>query len=220
MQKNTKILIRSPLFRGVAEADLLHLLECLGARERVYQKGDILLLAGAKATAIGILVDGEAQITREDADGNRAILSELVRGDLFAEAYVVAGHAEVPITVTATGACRVVFLPFEKMVTPCTYACSFHHVLIENLLRVIAEKNIAMNERMRLFSCKTTRQKILTYLHDYREMSGTARFSIPFSRNELADYLSVDRSALSRELGRLRDEGLLRFSRSEFELLD
>lgn len=220
MQNNIKILSKSALFHGVAEENLGQLLQCLGARERSYRKGDILLLAGTRPTEIGIIVEGEAQITREDADGERAILSELLRADIFAEAYVAASHSEIPITVVAVTNCRVVWVLFEKVVTQCAGACEFHQGLIENLMRVIAEKNIAMNERMRLFSCKTTRKKILTYLKDYRDYAGTARFRIPFQRNELADYLSVDRSALSRELGKLRDEGLIRFQRNEFELTD
>jgi CRP-like cAMP-binding protein len=165
------------------------------------------------------MVEGTAQITREDAEGNRAILSELVKGDIFAEAYAAAARDYIPITVIATSDCSIVWVPFSKVVVQCSFSCQFHQQLIQNMMKIIAEKSIAMNEKMRILSCKTTKEKLLTYLHDYSEKMGKTKFKIPFSRNELADFLSVDRSAMSRELGKLRDEGYLNFNRNEFELL-
>lgn len=219
MIQNLKILMESSLFRGVAEQDLKAMLNCLGATERKYKKNDVILLAGTKVTSVGILIDGTAQITRDDAEGNRAILSELERADLFAEAYVAAGSVEIPITVIATSDCRIVWIPFNKIVGSCSNSCSFHQTLVQNMMRVIALKNILMNEKMRILACKTTKEKLMTYLSDYSERAGKNKFKIPFSRNELADFLSVDRSAMSRELSRLRDEGYLRFHKNEFELL-
>lgn len=192
---------------------------CLGATERKYGKNDVIMLAGTKVTSVGVLIEGSAQITRDDADGNRAILSELEKADLFAEAYVAAGSLEVPITVVATSDCRILWIPFNKIVGVCSSACGFHKQLVQNMLRVIAQKNILMNEKMRILSCKTTKEKLMTYLSDYSERVGKNKFKIPFSRNELADFLSVDRSAMSRELGKLRDEGYLNFHKNEFELL-
>ena len=195
------------------------MLNCLGATERKYKKNDVILLAGSKVTSVGILVEGNAQITREDAEGNRAILSELGKTDLFAEAYVAAGSVEVPITVIATADCRIVWIPFSKIVGTCSVACGFHRTLVQNMMRVIAVKNVLMNEKMRILSCKTTKEKLMTYLSDYSERVGKNKFKIPFSRDELADFLSVDRSAMSRELSRLRDEGYLKYHKNEFELL-
>lgn len=209
----------SSLFQGVAENDLETMLNCLGATERKYKKNDVILLAGTKVTSIGIMADGSAQITRDDAEGNRAILSELEKADLFAEAYVAANFAEIPVTVIATSDCRIVWIPFGKIVGTCSVACDFHKILVQNMMRVIAVKNIMMNEKMRILSCKTTKEKLMTYLSDYSERAGKAKFKIPFSRNELADFLSVDRSAMSRELGRLRNEGYLKYNKNEFELL-
>ena len=218
MKNNIKILMNTSLFQGVAEQDLEAMLSCLGATERKYNKNDIILLAGTKVTSVGILIDGNAQITREDADGNRAILSELMKADLFAEAYVAAGSAEVPVTVIATSDCRIVWIPFSKIIGTCSSACGFHRTLVQNMMQVIAVKNIMMNEKMRILSCKTTKEKLMTYLSDYSERIGRSRFKIPFTRNELADYLSVDRSAMSRELGRLQAAGFLNYHKNEFEL--
>ncbi|QOX65659.1 Crp/Fnr family transcriptional regulator [Anoxybacterium hadale] len=218
MKHNIKILMNSSLFQGVSEQDLEAMLSCLGANERKYKKNDIILLAGTRVTSVGIVAEGNAQITREDAEGNRAILSELMKADLFAEAYVAAGSAEIPVTVIATSDCRIIWIPFHKIVGACSTACGFHRTLIENMMRVIAVKNIMMNEKMRVLACKTTKEKLMTYLSDYSERTGKNKFKIPFSRNELADYLSVDRSAMSRELSRLRDEGYLEYHKNEFIL--
>ena len=219
MKENIKILKKSPLFQGVDDNDLEAMLSCLGATERKYWKNDVILLAGSRVTSVGILIDGNAQITRDDAEGNRAILSDLEKADLFAEAYVAAGSIEVPITVIATSDCRIVWIPFNKIVGSCSNACGFHKTLVQNMMRVIAVKNIWMNEKMRILSCKTTKEKLMTYLSDYSERVGKNKFKIPFSRNELADFLSVDRSAMSRELSKLRDEGYLNYHKNEFELL-
>ncbi len=209
----------SSLFQGVEDNDLEAMLSCLGATDRKYRKNDVILLAGTKVTSVGILIEGNAQITRDDAEGNRAILSDLEKADLFAEAYVAAGSMEVPITVIATSDCRIVWIPFNKIVGTCSNACGFHKTLVQNMMRVIAVKNIWMNEKMRILSCKTTKEKLITYLSDYSERVGKNKFKIPFSRNELADFLSVDRSAMSRELSKLRDEGYLNYHKNEFELL-
>ena len=219
MKHNIKVLKMSSLFQGVEENDLEAMLSCLGATERKYKKNDVILLAGTRVTSVGILVEGSAQITRDDAEGNRAILSELEKADLFAEAYVAAGSLEVPITVIATTDCRVVWIPFSKIVGTCDHACGFHRTLVQNMIRVIAQKNIWMNEKMRILSCRTTKEKLMTYLSDYSERVGKNKFRIPFSRNELADFLSVDRSAMSRELSKLRNEGYLDYNKNEFELL-
>lgn len=219
MKNNIKNLKKSPLFQGVSEKDIEFMLDCLGATERKYNKNEVILLAGTKVSSLGILVEGNAQITRDDAEGNRNILLELEKADLFAEAYVAAGYAEIPVTVIATSDCRIVWIPFNKIIGICSTSCEFHRTLVQNMMRVIAIKNIFMNEKMRILSCKTTKEKLMTYLNDYSERVGKDKFKIPFSRSELADFLGVDRSAMSRELSGLRDEGYIRYNKNEFELL-
>lgn len=219
MKQNLNALKASALFRNIGDNELEGMLKCLTITEKKYNKNDIIVMAGTLVTSVGVMIEGTAQITREDSEGNRAILSEIVRSDIFVEAYVAANAGEIPITVTAMTDCIVAWIPFSKIVTSCSFACEFHRYLIQNMMQVIAEKNIAMNEKMRILSCKTIREKLLTYLSDYSDRVGKDKFKIPFSRNELADYLSVDRSAMSRELGKLRNEGYLKFQRNEFELL-
>lgn len=219
MNETIKTLRSSTLFRDIKEEEMDAIMECLSVSEKRYRKNDIIVMAGNRVSSVGVMIDGKAQITRDDAEGNRAILSELIKPDLFLEAYVAANVKEVPVTVTAITDCKVVWIPFQKLVSSCSMACAFHNSLIKNMMQVIAQKNVAMNEKMRILACKTTREKLLTYLSDYAERVGKDQFKIPFSRSELADYLSVDRSAMSRELGKLRDEGYLNFHKNEFELL-
>lgn len=219
MKEYLKVLMKTSLFQNVDQNDLEGMLQCLGPTERKYKKNEVILLAGTTVTSVGVMVEGSAQITRDDAEGNRAILSELEKADLFAEAYVAAGSVEIPVTVIATTDCKVVWIPFSKIVGVCSSACGFHKTLVQNMMRVIAVKNIMMNEKMRILSCKTTKEKLMTYLSDYSQRAGKNKFRIPFSRNELADFLSVDRSAMSRELSKLHDEGFLNYHKNEFELL-
>ena len=219
MNYDYAILLQCALFRGMEFVELENFLACLSTTERSYGKLEMILAAGAKVKSVGILLEGSAQITREDGDGNRAILSELVPSDLFGEAYAAVSSREVPITVIATGPCRVLWIPFHSIVSQCANACDIHQRLVENFIRLIAEKNIMMNEKMRLISCRTTRDKLLTYFKDYSEMVGRQTFQIPFSWTELADYLCVDRSAMSRELGRLRDQGIIAYHKNEIQWL-
>jgi CRP-like cAMP-binding protein len=169
LKKYHKTLLSTTLFHGIDENDLEGMLACLNVMVRHYRKNDIILMAGSKATSVGVMVEGTAQITREDAEGNRAILSELVKGDIFAEAYAAAARDDIPITVIATSDCSIVWVPFSKVVVQCSFSCQFHQQLIQNMMKIIAEKSIAMNEKMRILSCKTTKEKLLTYLHDYSE---------------------------------------------------
>lgn len=217
-EKDIRLIAGTPLFAGVPAADMPGLLDSLKARQRKYDKGDLILMAGDEITSVGIILSGSGQILREDANGVRSILSELLEGDLFGEAYAAAEIPEIPISVICASSCRVLWIPFGNF-TKCGQAVTCHDVLMRNMMRLIATKNVWMNEKMRLLSCKTTREKILIYLMDFAQRVQRKKFSIPFSREELADYLAVDRSAMSRELGKLRDEGILRFYKNEFELL-
>lgn len=205
------------LFYEIEEKDLESMLKCLGATQKNYKKNALIIRPGSTISALGILAVGKAQITRDDEDGNKTIISELEQGDLFAEAYAAAEIEEIPIGVWAMSDCQVLWIPMSKVITTCSSSCVFHQRLVKNMMRVLAKKNVLMNEKMRLLSCKTTRDKLLTYLKDYRNKVGKESFFIPFSRNELAEFLSVDRSAMSRELGKLRDEGILEYNKNEFK---
>ncbi len=207
------------LFARISRDDLPSLLSCLGVRKKRFSPGESPVLMGDEVRELGLMLSGEAHITKTDDEGTRIILSELGRGDIFGEALACAGIESSPVSVTAQTDCEIMFLPIRRVVTSCASACAFHVLLIENLLRLIAEKNILLSGRIDILSKKTTREKLLQYLSGQADKTGKGTFLIPFSRDELADYLCVNRSAMSRELCRMRDEGLIKFERSRFTLL-
>lgn len=213
------ILTRNELFKGIKKEELVQVFTCLGARVKSFPKGAYLVRAGESLQDIGVLLSGRAQITRVDLVGNRMIVAGLYPSDLFGESFACLETQELPVSVEAGEDCQVLWLNMKRVVTACSSTCQFHSRLIENMLRVLAGKNVALNEKVRLLSLKTTREKLLQYLFGCGERQGTTWFEIPYNRSELADFLGVDRSAMSRELSRMQEEGLLKFSRNRFQLL-
>lgn len=213
------VLTQSPLFRAMDKQDIAEVLSCLRAQRRTYAKGEILLLAGDRVPELGIVLSGEVHVEREDVNGVRTIITKIDKGELFAEAFACAGTEHSPVSVVSAADSEVVWLSAAGILSVCPRGCSHHTKLIENMMHLLARKNLLMHERLELLSKKTIRERIETYLAMQSRRQGSARFFIPFSRTELADYLCVDRSALSRELGAMRDEGLLKFHRNEFELM-
>ena len=222
MAKNSPFLpalTDSALFAGLTEKDAQAMLHCLGARAQRFAPGEPILREGDRADRLGLLLSGGAQVTRTDIDGNRSILTDLAPGDLFAEAFAFADVARMPVDVTATAESEVLLLDSERITRTCSNACQFHNKLILNLLGVVAAKNLAMNQKLEITGHRTTRDKLMAYLMAQARQAGSDRFTIPLDRQGLADYLGVERSALSAEIGRLRREGVLESQRSSFRLL-
>jgi len=210
--------IRSnPLFDGVTEDEFGQMYSCLSARTVRYSKDDVILLAGNTIDSVGLLISGSVRILKEDRNGNVSIMTELSRPDVFGEVFACAGVTESPVTIQATEDTEVFFIGFRKIITTCTSACPFHSRLVENMLKLVALKTLALNQKIELLSRRTTREKLLGFFEMYS--GGEKKFSIPFNREGLARYLCVDRSAMSNELCKMRDEGLIRFNKSSFEIL-
>ena len=209
---------KSPLFKGIGEEDLASLLSCLAARERRWQKGEFVLRAGDEVDSLGLVLDGRCHIVREDFWGNRNIVAEVGPGEIFAESYACAAGARLTVSVLAVERSSILFLDAGRLLAACPSACPFHTKLLGSLVSVLAGKNIYMNEKLDHTAQRSTRRKLLSYLSAASRKCGSASFEIPFDRQELADYLAVDRSAMSAELGRMRDEGLLEFERNRFVL--
>lgn len=213
------ILKKNELFSGIRREELAQVFTCLDARVKFFPKGAYLVHAGQSLQDMGILLSGRAQITRVDLVGNRMIVAGLEPSELFGESFACLETQELPVSVEAGEDCRALWLNMRRVITVCSSTCQFHTRLIENMLRVLAGKNVALNEKVRLLSLKTTREKLLQYLFGCAERQGATRFEIPYNRSELADFLGVDRSAMSRELSRMQEEGLLEFNRNRFQLL-
>jgi CRP-like cAMP-binding protein len=220
MEKYLDFIQDVPLFRGIARDDLSGMLSCLGAFIRSYRKEEYILLAGDPVKLVGVVLSGEVCVLKEDAQGNRRIVTTVRPKSIFAEVFAFAQVAESPVTVQALTDTQVLFVDFRRITTLCTNACAFHSRLIQNILMLVAKKNILLNEKLDILGMKTTRQKVAAFLLNQQAVQGKKRVRLPFSRAELADYLGVNRSALSRELGRMRDEGLIEFKRDTFVLSD
>ncbi|NLG10724.1 MAG: Crp/Fnr family transcriptional regulator [Coriobacteriaceae bacterium] len=214
------LLKSSPLFDGIQEENLTGMLQCLNARSIPYRKDEILLLAGQPIASAGLVLSGRVQIIKEDYSGNRTILTEVSPGYLFAEAFACAQSSHLPITVISVSECQILWLDVQRVVSVCSSACQFHTRLIENLLAILASNNILLNQKIDHLSKRTTREKLLSYLSDQAIRQGLDEFEIPFSRQELADYLCVERSAMSAELSRMQNDGLLCFKSRRFRLLN
>lgn len=206
------------LFHGIEADDLKKLLGCLNARRASYKKKDVIMLEGQPASSIGIVLSGKVQILKEDFFGNRNIIAEAGPNGIFAEAFSCAKSEKLPVTVLCAADCEILFIDFNKIVSTCTSACKFHSKLIENMLAELASKNILLSRKIEHISKRTTRQKLLSYLSDLSSMRESREFQIPFNRQELADYLCVDRSALSSELSKLQSEGILKYHLNHFVL--
>jgi CRP-like cAMP-binding protein len=219
MEKYFPVLRDCPLFAGTDEADLPALLKCLSPVLRAFEKNAQILVMGGTAASAGIVLSGGVRVVREDFWGNRNILAHIPPSGLFGEAFSCAGVDRLPVGVTAAEKSEVLFIDCKRIAAVCSAACAFHTGLVRNLLAVLARKNVALTQKMEHLTRRSTREKLLSYLSEQAERAGGALFSIPFNRQELADYLSVDRSAMSAELSRMRDERLLRCRRNHFELL-
>lgn len=220
MQEIFSFLKQIPLFSGIAEADFSKMLSCLNARKASYRRQDVILLEGRPVSSVGIVLSGRVQIIREDYAGNRTITAEIPSGNLFAESFCCVRAERIPVTVISASESEILWIDYRRIVSPCTQACPFHAALIENMLSILAQKNIMLNQKIGYLSRHTTREKVLSYLSDRAVRCKSRAFSIPFSRQELADYLCVDRSALSNELSRMQKGGILRFQRNRFELTE
>ena len=219
MGKFLPVLLKSPLFAGIGAQDMEAMLDCLGAVERRFSRGEAVLRAGEPARRLGVVLSGRLQVCREDREGRRTVLSSVPPAGIFGEAHACAGTAALPVSVWAVEDSAVLLLDIARVVGTCPSSCAFHSRLVTNLLSVLAGKNILLSAKLEHVSQRTIREKLLSYLSAQAALAGSDAFSIPFDRQALADYLCADRSALSRELSHLRKEGVLDYHRNQFRIL-
>lgn len=208
----------SSLFSGISEAELTSMLSCLETREERFPKDTFLLRTGDTAESIGLVLSGSVLVVQEDIWGNRNILSKAGPGQTFAAAYACAPGSLLNVSVLAETPVTAMFLNVKRVLNVCPSACEHHSRIIRNLLGELAEKNLRFGEKLTHMGQRTTRAKLMSYFSAEAQRLGTYEFDIPFSRQQLADYLAVERSGLSLELGKMRSEGLLDFHKSHFIL--
>ena len=219
MKKYIPILKRTKLFSGVGEEDMASLLSCLGARKKEYKKGEYILREGEHISDIFILVEGKIHIQKDDYWGNRSILSVISVGEMFGEGYAAPESGALLNDVVAVEDSSVLFFDVKRILTTCSSACRFHNMIVQNMFFAISDKNRKLVQKLGHMSGRTTRTKLISYLSEEAKRQGSSAFTVPFNRQQLADYLCVDRSAMSNELCKMRDEGMIKFEKSRFELL-
>lgn len=219
MKKYENVLKSCPLFAEIQEEELLRMLTCLEAQVVTYDKKSVILAEGSPAQSIGILLVGSVQLIQLDYDGNRSILGEVRVGEVFADAFACAETEALPLSVVACEESTVLLISCRHILHTCQNNCAFHQRLIYNLMKNLAVQTVSFFQRIEITAKRTTRQKLLAYLTLQAAKAGSRDFTIPFDRQELADYLEVDRSGLSAEIGKLQKEGQLKSRRNHFTLL-
>lgn len=219
MREIIPILKRTKLFSGVGEEDMEAMLSCLGARLQKYKKGEYVFRQGEYLNSITVLIEGKLHIQKDDFWGNRTILNMIEVGEMFGEAYVAPNSGAILNDVVAIEDSTIILFDVNRILTVCPSACKFHSLTIRNLFFAISEKNRKLVQKLGHMSKRTTREKLISYLSEEANRKNSSVFEIPFNRQQLADFLSVDRSAMSNELCKMRDEGLLRFEKNKFELI-
>lgn len=219
MEKYLETIKGCPLFAGITGEEIKSMLTCLQGKTKSYTKGSFILKAGERLDSVGLLLFGKATVAHEDFWGNRNILTGIVPGQVFGEAFACSPGSVLNVSVTAEKPCAVLWLAVSRVLTSCPSACPHHIRMVRNLLSDIAGKNLRLNEKLTHMGQRKTREKLMSYLSSCAQKCGKNEFEVQFNRQQLADYLSVERSAMCSELSRLKSEGVIDFNKNMFKLL-
>ena len=211
--------VNSPLFDGITPEDRMAMFGCIGFHFGTFKKGDIIAFEDEKIRHIGILLSGSVDMVKEDLWGNKTMLLRMHRDELFGETFACGDDNSSVVTFLVSEDAEILFLQFDRVMRSCTTACEFHHRLIENMVHIIANKNRDLMRKVEVISKKTLREKILTYLSIHAQTQNSRYFEIPLGRVEWAEYLCADRSALTRELVKMKADGLIDYDKNCFRLL-
>ena len=219
MREYIEKIITAPLFKGIKIEDMETMLNCLSSFEKSYHKGEYIILEQDRVKCIGIVLSGTVDMIKEDIWGNKIIMVRIREQQLFGETFACSDDPLASVTFCASSDCRILFIEFERVMHSCSMSCIFHHRLIENMVKVIADKNKELMEKIAIVSKKSLREKIMAYLSFQAQLQGSSHFEIPLGRLELAEYLCADRSALTRELSNMKSAGIIRYDKNVFEIL-
>ena len=215
---DVQMLSATPLFHGIREGEIRQMLSCLGTHEKAYKKNELILRAGDPVHEIGMVESGSVNIVVNFYWGSSNIFGHIEQGRIFAENYAAIPGKELLCDVVAAEPCRILFLDLNKLLNVCQKGCSFHQRIVHNLVRILAQKSLNLSSRMMHIAPKSLRGRLLSYLSEQALIHGSTHFAISFDRQQLADYLSVDRSALSNELSKMQREGLISYKKNVFTL--
>lgn len=211
--------VNSGLFKGIGPEDRRTMLSCIGYHIGTFRKGEIVAFENENIHHIGIILSGAVDMVKEDLWGNKTILVRTQKDEMFGETFACGEDNLSVVTFVVSEDARILFLPFDRVMHSCTRACIFHHRLIENMVHMMAKKNRDLMGKAEVVSKRTIREKLLAYLSIQAQLQQKRYFEIPLGRLELAEYLCVNRSALTRELAKMKEEGLIDYDRNSFRIL-
>ena len=217
--KNVMGEVKSPLFHGIQPEERIAMLSCIGYHIGTFKKGDIVSFEGDNLKHIGIVISGAVDMVKEDLWGNKTMLVRMRKDELFGETFACGSDNLSVVTFLVSEDAKVLFMPFDRVMHSCTMACQFHHRLIENMVKIIADKNRDLMRKIDVVSKRTIREKLLAYLSIQAQIQDSSYFEVPLGRVELAEYLCVDRSALTRELAKMKEDGLIDYDKNCFRIL-
>lgn len=217
-EKYTDFLLSLPLFEGFGGTDLSCISPCLEVRHKSFNKGDIIWLQGDNLKEIGLIIQGTVDITLNDILGGSFLMERVNKGNVFAGVLLCAQIERSPFTVTAAADCNILFLNYQRLITPCQNICPRHSMLIRNLLKLIAQKNMLLQNRMQIISQKNIRESLLVYLRSLATKNTSFTFKLPMTRTALAAYLCVNRSALQRQMAQMKKEGIIKIKGNNITL--
>lgn len=219
IQANINALKAIPLFKGMTEQDIASALACVGGFFKEYKKDEFIFLEEDKVQCVGCVLEGSVQMIREDIWANKTVLITIREKELFGESFACGNDIVASVSFVANEKTKVLFLPFDRVMHSCSSACAHHQNLMVNMVALIAEKNVALMAKIDIMSKKTLREKIGAYLLFQASYHNSKYFTIPLGRVQLAEYLNADRSALTRELNSMKEEGYIDFEKNTFRIL-
>lgn len=217
--EDISVLTQCSLFQGVDNREVKAMMNCLGARFVDYRKDEVMLRQGDEVHSVGVVISGSALVTSQDFWGNTNVMTRILPAGMFAESFACIPNACSSVYVQALSPTRVAYLDVARIVETCSSSCTFHTHLVRNLLTIMARKNHGLMKKTEHITKRTTREKVLSYLSACSQDAMKNEFDIPFNRQQLADYLSVERSALSSTLSKMQAEGLISYHKNHFVLL-
>ncbi len=218
IQSYLHVIKQASIFQGIETDHLLSILNCLSARVVRYRKQEIAVLAGSRLEHIGVVLAGKLHITREDSAGDRMIVASVIPPEIYGETICSAEMEQSPVTVTASEESVVLLLNFSRTLQVCSNTCVFHTKIIKNMLALMATKNLFLQNRMDIVSKKSVRAKVMMYLESFVPAQGR-EITVPLNREKMAEYLCIDRSALSHELIKMKQDGLIDYDKNRFTLI-
>ena len=220
MQAYLPILRKCALFHNMSDSDIMNITHCMDLNARTFPADSYLFFLNDTVNSVGVLLEGEVEIVKETITGGRHIIAILNTSDIFGEGIVCTSDRLSPVTAKTRTAATICFIPFERILNTCSNSCDFHTRLIHNMMLILGEKNLFLNHKIDLLTLKGMREKLATYLLTFSKQVNSSHFNLPFNRNELAEFLNVSRTSMCRELGRMKEEGLIDYHLNRVKILD